>query len=122
MTDLSAETKAAIAATVGESILASLDGPHRDEILSKAVAELLGGYDLKRVVAESLNARAAKLMAAVIESGAYDQRIDAAIREGMEAVLAKLPHAVTLGLTEMIFGRGGDSYHREPGLILKHLR
>lgn len=120
--DLSNEVKAAVAAKVAESILASLEGPERDAILQKAVAEFLGGYDLKRLITEAMHGRAVQLAARVIEAGAYDEQIETAIRSGLDAVLTRLPNASRLAFVEMLAGKSGTSGYDRAGAILSHLR
>lgn len=119
--ELSNEVKAAVAAKVGESILASLEGEARDAILAKAVAELLAGYDLKRLIAEAFHARAVTVIRRLVESGEYDARTEAAARAGLEVVLGRLPLAVSSAFAEMLAGRNGGTYDQRPGAILGSL-
>lgn len=119
MTD---EFKAAVKTAFAATLLEALDGPRRDAILVEAVAEGLKDWQFRKELNDLVRFRARDRALAVIESGAYDDRIDAAIREGFDGVLAKLPAAVGVALKAALFGRQGeDNYDNHPGIVLSHL-
>ena len=110
-----------ITQAVNAAILAELDGPRRDAIITKAVQDFVKDYAVRRVCEELIQQRAKDKARELVESGKYDSDIVAAIEAGLAAVVARIPAAVTQAVIDALFGRDGkDSYSRFPGLILRH--
>lgn len=109
----------AIKQAVAASILAALDGSARDALIEQAIVDFVSDYKLKHVVAELVTARAKAMAEELIASGKYDERIRDALQQGFDAVIAKVPEAARVAILRAVVGKDGDSYGREPGLMLK---
>ena len=112
----------AFAKALADKVLEALDGPQRDGILAKGVAEALKGWEFKSACAKLIEERAKKKAAEIVESGVYDEQIAAAIRAAMDKILQTVEGAAKKCLLTALFGQKDDArgYGGNPGIILRH--
>jgi hypothetical protein len=112
----------ALAKIIAEKIVGELDGPKRDEILAKGVAEALDDYTFKNAVEALVTKRAQVLIEKRLESGDFDTQILKVFEKSFANLLKALSPAVQQTLLEALCGKTGDrSYDEKPGILLKHM-
>jgi hypothetical protein len=105
-----------------DAILKAVNGPERDAILTSAVKQWLGEWQLKRAVEELVAVRAKQLAAELLNRGDFDAEICQALEAGFKEVLTGLPAAVAKTVRDALFGvEGKDSYSTRCGLVLRNL-
>lgn len=120
---LDEDTQRLVGQAVAAGILGTLDGPKRDEIFAKGVADALTGYDIKRAYEKAVTDRAMELVISVLAEGKYDEQIRAGLRKGLDSVVAVLPEAMEQTIIAAIAGkpRGSGYNDQSPGLLLGYL-
>lgn len=115
--------KEAVQTAVANAILDALNGPQRDAIIVESVKKFLGDWSFKRAIEEIISERAKEKAKEILASGAYDDSIDLAIRDGFDMLTNRIPAAVAKTIQDAMFGVvGKDSYSTKAGLMVKHLK
>lgn len=98
----------AIHATVAKSILDGLDTEHRNALLQKSIVATIEGYDFRNAVGKVAAEKAAAVAERMMESEAWTERIEQAIRGGFDDYLANLREAIPDALGTMLHGKPGS--------------
>lgn len=117
------DLNAAIATTVAQQILGSLEQKHRDAFLEKSIATALKDWSVRSTIEKIVAARAAEVVEEILKEPAWTARVKAAVKQGVEAYLKILPTATAQMLAEAFHGKEGErSYDLAPGIIRKYLK
>lgn len=111
--------KEAIHASIAKAILDGLDTEARDAILQKSISSSIGDYKFRHGVEEVVAEKAKQVVAELVESYEWENKITEAIRAGFDDYLANLRSAIPGVLALAMHGRDGDGYSRQTAAILK---
>ena len=112
----------AVRDTIARDILKGISQDDRDAIIARSITAALGDYDFKRAIEKTVTAEAEKTALKLLATHEWSQKIAAAVRGAVNNVLAILPDAVEATFIEALAGKPGDTYNRQPGALLEHLR
>jgi len=112
----------AIFEVVAARIVDSLGDAKGRDILTAGVASALTSYTFTSAVEKLVTNRAIEKVRAILESGAFDEAILAAIRDKMSDFMELLPAALPNALMTMFAGEeGSGGYGRGPGVLFKSI-
>ena len=111
--------QAAVHASIAKTILEGLDTSARDAILQKSIASALKDYTFRSSVETVVAAKAAKVVAELVETDEWDTRITETIKAGFEDYLANLKAAIPGVITLSLHGKDGGGYSSQSAHILK---
>ena len=94
----------AITNQIAEQILKGIETEHRDELLKKSIVEALTHYKFSYGIAEVVSERAKEIVAEMVKTDDWSNRIEQAIREGFEQYIINLKDATQRVLMEGMHG------------------
>ena len=100
-------------------ILAALDSDKRDALLERAIKSSLTSYDFKTAVEKIVADEARGIVAEMMKTPEYQDRIRAAIRAGFDLYEQNLVIATEKAMQIVMHGTTGkNSYYEKPGRVL----
>lgn len=107
---------------LAKEVLAGITNEAREALLHNSIVKAMESWEFRNTVAKAVGLEADKIADNMIRSEQWQTKITLAVQEGLQSFLAKLPKAVETSLIEMFAGQDGkDVYARRPGQIIKHL-
>lgn len=114
-------TRDAMSEAMARAIVAELDGPRRDEILTEGIRRGLTGYEFRHAAEKALRDRAATILEARLATGQYDAMILETWEAAVGTLRTALGPAFRAMLVDAICGAEGSSYDTRPGRLLRYL-
>ena len=108
--------KEAIHSTIAEQILKSLDTEARDELVKKAMVDVLTSYRFENAVTQVIVKKAEAVAAELLETDNWKLMIRDAVERGLETYLKQLEGTTVEAVKAMFHGEDG-TYGSKAGVL-----
>lgn len=114
--------KSALTQAVAQEIINKLPDGQRHRLLVDALAESLRDYKVKCSISNAVLAVVNDELAELLKTPEAQEKIRAAVQEGFDELMEKIPGAVKASVQEVLFGsKDHDGYSSRCGEIVKRL-